>query len=142
MSYLEDMRALSAVNVHPPLPPSPCVKSRTTGVVCVWCETFARRPEEFRNCDENGDTDPARWQGRFPSGYPAYDQMAYVTENPRTLHPSVEPAPPPEPMPYTPPFAQAPAPAPAPAPAGYAGYGAVQPIQGLILGVPVFDGRD
>jgi hypothetical protein len=48
-------------NIGQPLPYSQYVKSLRTGEVMGWSESFARQPDEFTNCDVNGNTSPDAW---------------------------------------------------------------------------------
>lgn len=110
-SMLEELRGMHAVNVLPPLPPSPRVRCVKTGYVYNWSERLAMRSDIFRNCDEFGDTDPSKWMGRFPEHYSGEAAMEYVRNNPVTLDPDAD--------------VEAALPPPA-----------VQPLQGIIVGVP------
>jgi hypothetical protein len=99
---LESLRSQNIVNVHPPLPASPRLKSRRNGMVCVWSEAMARRPEEYMNCDEQGNTDPRSWQGRFPEFYnpeaPDGQEPARPAIPPGALTPAGNPAVMPRPL--------------------------------------------
>lgn len=61
----EMLVASGAKNLVPPLPRSSYVKiidGLSTGEVHCWTEYFASRPDLCVNCDEYGDTDPAKWR--------------------------------------------------------------------------------
>lgn len=63
---IQELRAMGAKNWElPPLEPAPCVRFKSTGEVHVWSPFFARRPDLCDCCDENGNTDPAFWRGRY-----------------------------------------------------------------------------
>lgn len=64
-----ELRKLGVLNTDPALPVSPCVKAKPNGRIFPWDPVFAKRPEVFVNCDEFGNTDPAAWQGRGPTGW-------------------------------------------------------------------------
>lgn len=53
---------LGVRNVNPPLPPSPCVRVKATGMILPWNELLAEQSDLCECCDENGNTDPAAWQ--------------------------------------------------------------------------------
>jgi hypothetical protein len=50
------------------LPLSPCLKVKATGIIHFWSQPMAARPDLCVNCDEQGNEDPAAWQGRGPKG--------------------------------------------------------------------------
>ncbi|MDR1314799.1 MAG: hypothetical protein LBQ12_14200 [Deltaproteobacteria bacterium] len=116
---LDDLRAMRAKNVYPPLPPSPRVMSRTTKQIFMWNDAFARRPEAFMNCDESGNTDPATWEGRFPEYYDEAARRRYLAANPKALPPRVVPPG-----------------APKAEPVNLEHYSKAQPLQGVLFGVP------
>lgn len=55
-------KKLGVRNVNPPLPPSPCVRIKATGMVLPWNELLAEQSDLCECCDETGNTDPAAWQ--------------------------------------------------------------------------------
>jgi hypothetical protein len=64
-----DLQQRGVRNVLPILPLSPKVKCLATGMLYIWHQMWARRPELFVNCDEYGNEDPAAWMGRGPDGF-------------------------------------------------------------------------
>lgn len=63
------LQRLGARNAYPPLPHSPCLKNKKTGVVLPWNELLAEQQEFFDCCDEAGNTNPEAWQDKvLPEG--------------------------------------------------------------------------
>jgi hypothetical protein len=71
-----NLKVMERVRQDPPLPLSPCLKSIKTGVIFDWSEGLAAMPDMCVNCDENGNEDPAAWQGRGPVHIPT-PEMVY-----------------------------------------------------------------
>lgn len=63
-----DIRSImaKAANQRPPLPWSPCLKSKKSGAIFPWMPSMAERYDLMVNCDEEGNEDPALWQHRVP----------------------------------------------------------------------------
>ena len=55
---------MGAANMLPPLPHSPCLKNKKTGIVLPWNELLAAQRDLVDCCDESGNTDPAAWEPR------------------------------------------------------------------------------
>lgn len=68
---LAKAKQLGVRNVNPPLPHSPCVKVKATGLILPWNELLADQSDICECCDENGNTDPAAWEPKVvTSGVP------------------------------------------------------------------------
>jgi hypothetical protein len=85
---VESLRSMGAINIEPPLPMSPRLKSKITGVLYMWCESMAIRTELFVNCDEYGNEDPATWMNRMPEHY---NSEPPVAPKPIPLHEVAKP---------------------------------------------------
>ena len=80
------LQRLGAKNAYPPLPHSPCLKNKKTGVVLPWNELLAEQQEFFDCCDEHGNTDPEAWQDKvLPEGMSEdiEQQVLAIKENER-----------------------------------------------------------
>lgn len=58
------LQQLGARNAYPPLPHSPCLRNKKTGIVLPWNDLLAEQQEFFDCCDEDGNTDPSAWQAK------------------------------------------------------------------------------
>lgn len=56
------MKQMGVRNILPPLPHSPCLKNKKTGIVLPWNNLLAEQQDLVECCDEHGNTDPAAWQ--------------------------------------------------------------------------------
>lgn len=71
---LAKAKQLGVRNVNPPLPHSPCVKVKATGLILPWNELLADQSDICECCDETGNTDPAAWEPKVvTSGTPDED---------------------------------------------------------------------
>jgi hypothetical protein len=74
---LAELEAMGARNTIPPLEHSPCVKSKHSGAIFPWHQSFALLPNEFCNCDETGNENPEAWAGRYSEHQrPNYQALA------------------------------------------------------------------
>lgn len=55
---------LGVKNATPPLAHSPCLKNKKTGIILPWNPMLAEQRDILECCDEQGNTDPAAWQGK------------------------------------------------------------------------------
>ena len=58
------LKQIGAVNADPPLPHSPCLRNKKTGMVLPWNDVFAEQRDIMECCDESGNTDPSAWAHR------------------------------------------------------------------------------
>jgi hypothetical protein len=65
----DELKAKGVKNLQNSLPLAPCVKHKVNGRIFSWHGVWAKRPDIFVCCDENGNEDEASWVGRAPSGY-------------------------------------------------------------------------
>ena len=65
-------------NACPPLPHSPCVKNKRTGVVLPWNELLAEQHDLFDCCDEFGNTDPAAWEDKIIHNAPSQQELSIM----------------------------------------------------------------
>jgi len=80
---------LGQMDTRGPLPPSPRLKCRRTGIKYIWTPSLAELGEDaFINCDEAGNEDPAAWTGRYPKGMNI--QLAMMREEDRPALPPRE----------------------------------------------------
>lgn len=72
------MRALEttgAMNAAPALARSTHLKNKVTGIVLPWNPLLAEQRDIMENCDANGNTDPAAWEGTVnPEEYTEEDR--------------------------------------------------------------------
>lgn len=73
---LNMMRQMGVANIDGPLPHSPCLRNKKTGVILPWVEILALQRDLVECCDEEGNTDPEAWQ---PKVVPTYKRNPELT---------------------------------------------------------------
>ena len=61
-------KRLGIKNTNPPLPHSPCVKVKSSGLILPWNELLAEQSDICECCDESGNTDPSVWEPLVKTG--------------------------------------------------------------------------
>lgn len=72
------MSNMGVRNAMPPLPHSPCVRNRRTGVVLPWNELLSEQQDLFDCCDEEGNTDPAAWEDKVIRNAPSQQELSMM----------------------------------------------------------------
>lgn len=74
------MRQMGVANIDGPLPHSPCLKNIRTGVVLPWNELLAQHHDLVVCCDEDGNTDPAKWGPKVIQNNTANDVLTLMAQ--------------------------------------------------------------
>lgn len=77
---LGTMQSMRIANLQGPLPHSPCLKVKATGVVHPWNPLLAQHRDLVECCDENGNTDPAAWKSRVSDGDASADNAKLMIQ--------------------------------------------------------------